>query len=107
MLGALFSAHWLVDWFPAWADSAAGYALAMLLGAMCSALAGAVAERLLLRRLYGVPELYQLVATFGLTLAMHDAMRWLFGPDEVFAPRFPGLKGSIEIGDGFFRSTSC
>jgi branched-chain amino acid transport system permease protein len=21
MLGALFSAHWLVDWFPAWADS--------------------------------------------------------------------------------------
>jgi branched-chain amino acid transport system permease protein len=49
-----------------------------------------------------VPELYQLVATFGLTLAAHDAMRWVFGPDEVFAPRFPGLKGSIEIGDGFF-----
>ena len=102
MLGALFSAHWLVDWYPAWADSASGYVLAMLLGAMVAAVAGAVAEYLLLRRLYGVPELYQLVATFGLTLALHDGMRWLFGPDEVFAPRFPGLKGSIEIGDGFF-----
>jgi len=50
----------------------------------------------------GAPELYQLVATFGLTLAMHDAMRWGFGPDEVFAPRFPGLKGSVQIGDEFF-----
>lgn len=102
MLGALFSAHWLVDWFPAWADSAWLYALAMLLGAACAAFTGAIAEFLLLRRLYGVPELYQLVATFGLSLALHDAMRWGFGPDEVFAPRFPGLKGTIEWGGEYF-----
>jgi len=102
MLGALFSAHWLVDWFPAWADSAWLYALAMLLGAAVAGALGAVAEVGLLRRLYGVPELYQLVATFGLTLALHDGMRWAFGPDEVFAPRFPGLKGSVEIGGDFF-----
>jgi branched-chain amino acid transport system permease protein len=102
MLGALFSAHWLVNWFPAWADSAWLYALAMLLGAACAALTGAIAEFLLLRRLYSVPELYQLVATFGLSLALHDAMRWAFGPDEVFAPRFPGLKGAIEWGGEYF-----
>lgn len=102
MLGALFSAHWLVNWFPAWSESAWLYAFAMLLGAVCAALAGAVAEFFLLRRLYGVPELYQLVATFGLSLVLHDAMRWVFGPDEVFAPRFPGLKGSIELGGEFF-----
>lgn len=102
MLGALFAAHWLVDWFPAWAGSAWLYALAMLLGAACAAVVGALAEWLLLRRLYGVPELYQLVATFGLSLALHDGMRWAFGPDEVFAPRFPGLKVSVEIGTGFF-----
>ena len=102
MLGALFTAHWVTNWFPAWGDSAALYLLAILLGAACAALAGAVAEFLLLRRLAGVPELYQLVATFGLTLAMHDAMQWAFGPDEVFAPRFPGLKGSLQIGEDFF-----
>ncbi|WP_423837619.1 ABC transporter permease [Variovorax terrae] len=102
MLGALFTAHWVTDWFPAWGESAALYALAMLLGAACAALAGAVAEFLLLRRLAGAPELYQLVATFGLTLAMHDAMRWAFGPGEVFAPRFPGLKGSVELGGEYF-----
>jgi branched-chain amino acid transport system permease protein len=48
------------------------------------------------------PQLYQLVATFGLTLALHDAMRWYFGPEEVFAPRFPGLKGAIQLGESYF-----
>ena len=102
MLGALFTAHWVTNWFPAWGDSAALYLIAILLGASFAGLAGALAEFFLLRRMSGAPELYQLVATFGLTLAMHDAMQWGFGPAEVFAPRFPGLKGSVQIGDDFF-----
>jgi len=102
MLGALFSAHWVTDWFPAWSESPGLYALAMLLGALVAALAGAMAELLLLRRMRSAPEIYQLVATFGLSLAMHDAMRFVLGPDEVFAPRFPGLKGAVEIGGEFF-----
>ncbi|RYF37356.1 MAG: ABC transporter permease, partial [Comamonadaceae bacterium] len=102
MLGALFTAHWVTNWFPAWGESAWLYALAMLMGAAAAALAGAVAEFVLLRRMAGAPELYQLVATFGLTLALHDAMQWGFGPDEVFAPRFPGLKGAVQIGEEFF-----
>lgn len=102
MLGALCSAHALTRWWPNLADSAWGYALAMGLGAAVAALMGAVAELLLLRRMRRVPELYQLVATFGLSLALHDGMRWFFGPDEVFAPRFPGLKGSVEVGEAFF-----
>ena len=102
MLGALFTAHWVTDWFPAWGESAPLYLLAIILGAICAGIVGAVAEFILLRRMAGAPELYQLVATFGLTLAMHDAMQWAFGPGEVFAPRFPGLKGSIQVGDEFF-----
>ena len=102
MLGALFTAHWVTQWFPAWGESGPLYLLAMLGGAACAGLAGAVAEFFLLRRMSGAPELYQLVATFGLSLAMHDAMQWGFGPDEVFAPRFPGLKGSVQIGEEFF-----
>ena len=102
MLGALFTAHWVTNWFPAWGESAPLYLLAILSGAVCAGIFGAVAEFLLLRRMTDAPELYQLVATFGLTLAMHDAMQWSFGVDEVFAPRFPGLKGSIAVGDDFF-----
>ena len=102
MLGALFTAHWVTNWFPAWGESASLYLIAIILGAICAGIAGAIAEFFLLRRMAGAPELYQLVATFGLTLAMHDAMQWGFGPDEVFAPRFPGLKGSLQIGEDFF-----
>ncbi len=102
MLGALFSAHWLTHWFPEASDSAVLYALALLLGAAVAAAVGALAEVLLLRRMAHAPELYQLVATFGLTLALHDAMRWIFGNEEVFAPRFPGLKGSVQIGQDLF-----
>lgn len=102
MLGALFTAHWVSNWFPAWGESAPLYLLAIIFGAACAAVAGAVAEFFLLRRMAGAPELYQLVATFGLSLAMHDAMQWVFGVDEVFAPRFPGLKGAVQIGEDFF-----
>ena len=102
MLGALFTAHWVTNWFPAWGENPALYFLAIILGAAWAGLAGAVAEFVLLRRMSGAPELYQLVATFGLALAMHDAMQWGFGPDEVFAPRFPGLKGSVQLGTEFF-----
>lgn len=102
MLGALFTAHWVSRWYPAWGDSALLYAVAMFLGAICAGLAGAAAEFVLLRRLYGVPELYQLVATFGLSLTLSDAMRWGFGPEEVFAPRFPGLKGSVQLWGEYF-----
>ena len=102
MLGALWSAHALTRWWPDLADSAWGYAGAMLLGSAVAAAVGALAEVLLLRRMRRVPELYQLVATFGLSLALHDAMRWFFGPEEVFAPRFPGLKGAVAIGEAYF-----
>lgn len=96
MLGALLAAHAVTLWYPGWGDSALRYALAMLAGVLAVGLLGAMVEWALLRRMALAPELYQLVATFGLTLAMHDAMRWVFGPGEVFAPRFPGLKGSVE-----------
>ncbi len=102
MLGALFTAHWVTDWFPGWAAHPALYLLAMLMGAAVAAGVGALADFFLLRRMAGVPELYQLVATFGLTLALHDAMRWAFGNEEVFAPRFPGLKGAVDVGGELF-----
>ena len=102
MLGALFCAHWLTHWFPHWADSAWLYAAAMLMAAALAAAVGALTDLLLLRRMAGAPELYQLVATFGLTLFLHDLMRWGFGNEEVFAPRFPGLKGSVEIAGEMF-----
>ena len=102
MLGALWSAHAVTHWWPDMAGTAWGYGAVILMGACVAALLGAVTEVLLLKRMRHAPQLYQLVATFGLTLALHDAMRWFFGPEEVFAPRFPGLKGAIQLGESYF-----
>lgn len=102
MLGALWSAHAVTIWWPALAETAWGYGAFVLIGACVAALLGAAVEVLLLKRMRHAPQLYQLVATFGLTLALHDAMRWFFGPEEVFAPRFPGLKGAVQLGESYF-----
>ena len=102
MLGALVAAHSVTRWFDAFEPSATLYLLAMLAGAVVAAAAGALMELLILRRMRGVPHLYPLLATFGLTLFMHDAMQAVFGVDEVFAPRFPGLEGSVKLGQAYF-----
>jgi branched-chain amino acid transport system permease protein len=99
MFGALCGAQLLTQALPSWASSPWLYALGMLLAALAAAALGALVERLLLRRLYDAPELYQLVATFGLTLFLHDVMLATWGATEVFAPRFPGLGSAIQLGE--------
>lgn len=102
MLGALLCAHTVTHWWPQAAATAWGYAGVMLASALATAALGALVEWALLRRMRGAPELYQLVATFGLTLVLHDLMLAALGPQEVFAPRFPGLRGGLALGDHFF-----
>ena len=104
MLGALAAAHAVTSWFEVYEPSVWGYLLAMLAGAAAAAIAGALMELLILRRMRGVPHLYPLLATFGLTLLMHDAMQAVFGVEEVFAPRFPGLEGALALGEAYFPS---
>ena len=102
MLGALVAGSWVTLWQPSWAEHGFTYLMAMLLGAMCAALLGGLTEWFLFRLLRQSPPLYPLVATFGLSLLVHDVLLWALGPNEVFAPRFPGLKGAVQIGEDFF-----
>jgi branched-chain amino acid transport system permease protein len=60
-------------------------------------LVGAVIEIVILKRIYNAPELYQLVATFGIVLIMADAILWMFGGEDRFGPRAPGLDGVVRI----------
>jgi branched-chain amino acid transport system permease protein len=69
----------------------------LLLAALAVALLGALLELLLLRRIYAAPEIFQLLATFGVVLIVQDLVLWVWGPEDLFAPRAPGLKGSIEL----------
>ena len=65
-------------------------------GLVVAALGGLI-EILLLRRIYHVPELFQLLATFALVLIINDVAQYIWGPEDVLGPRAPGLRGSVEI----------
>jgi branched-chain amino acid transport system permease protein len=52
-------------------------------------------------------ELFQLLATFALVLVIKDAALWLWGPEELFGPRAPGLEGSVEILGRRSPPTTC
>ena len=69
----------------------------LILASVAVAALGALVEMLLLRRLYQAPELFQLLATFGLTLMVEDLVVLIWGPDDLVGRRAPGLKGAVEI----------
>lgn len=65
--------------------------------AVIVALIGVVVEMLLLRRIYRSPELFQLLATFGLTLMVEDLAVLIWGPDDLLGRRAPGLRGAFDF----------
>jgi branched-chain amino acid transport system permease protein len=74
-----------------------GFWSALLLAPIVVAGIGAIIEVLLLRRIYSAPELFQLLATFAVLLVINDATVWIWGNEDLFGPRAPGLRGSVEI----------
>jgi branched-chain amino acid transport system permease protein len=69
----------------------------VVLAALAVGVLGAVLEVLLLRRIYRAPELFQLLATFGVVLVVQDAAQYVWGPQDLLGPRAPGLRGSVDI----------
>jgi len=69
----------------------------MALAAVLVGLLGGLFEILLLRRIYRAPELFQLLATFGATLIVQDLVLLIWGPEDLLAPRAPGLSGAIDV----------
>ena len=74
-----------------------GFWGATVLAALAVAVFGTLMEMLLLRRIYRAPELYQLLATFGVVLIVEQMVLIVWGPEDLFGPRAAGLEGSIEI----------
>lgn len=76
---------------------ALGFWGAIGLAAVAVGLIGVLMEMALLRRLYRSPELFQLVATFGVVLVVQDLALAVWGPDDLLGPRAPGLAGAVSI----------
>ena len=95
MLGAYLAVS-LTGWLGG-ATSALGFWLSLLLAAAIVAGIGALVEVLLLRRIYQAPELFQLLATFGVVLIVGQLVVIVWGPDALIGPRAPHLAGSVDI----------
>jgi branched-chain amino acid transport system permease protein len=79
-----------------------GYWGAVVVAALAVGLLGAIVELLILRRIYQAPEMFQLLATFGVVLVIQDAALWVWGPEDRLGPLAPGLDGAVSfLGEQF------
>src|SRR5690349_4582147 len=92
MLGA-YAAYTLTERL----SGAFGFWAGILGAALIVAAVGVLVEMILLRRIYHVPELFQLLATFGLTLMVEDLVVLMWGPSDLLGRRAPGFKGAVEF----------
>src|ERR1700744_2011012 len=92
MLGAYF-AYSLTERF----CGAIGFWGGIVAAALIVAAIGVIVEMVLLRRIYHSPELFQLLATFGLTLMVEDLVVLGWGPTDLVGSRAPGFKGAVDF----------
>jgi branched-chain amino acid transport system permease protein len=92
MLGA-YVAFTLTERF----SGATGFWGGIVAAALVVAAIGVLVEMMLLRRIYHVPELFQLLATFGLTLMVEDLVVLIWGPNDLLGRRAPGFRGAVDF----------
>src|SRR5580692_6851180 len=92
MLGA-YVAFTLTERF----SGAIGFWGGIVAASLVIAAVGVLVEMLLLRRIYHSPELFQLLATFGLTLMVQDIVVLIWGPSDMLGRRAPGFKGAVNF----------
>jgi branched-chain amino acid transport system permease protein len=92
MLGA-YVAFTLTERFA----GALGFWGGILVASLIVAAVGVLVEMVLLRRIYHSPELFQLLATFGLTLMVEDLVVLIWGPSDLLGRRAPGFKGAVDF----------
>ena len=74
-----------------------GFWASIIIAGLVVGFIGVVIEVCVLKPIYKAPELFQLVATFGVILVIQDLALLIWGPEDLFGPRAPGFEGIVEI----------
>ena len=79
-----------------------GFWIAVALSGLVLAVLAAVIERLMLRKLYGRDEIYQLLFTFALVLLLSDVIRAIWGTQVLSISFPPELRGAQNLGLAYY-----
>jgi branched-chain amino acid transport system permease protein len=85
-------------------DLGIGYAVAVMLAVVGTIIIAIPIERLLYRRIYGQPELTQVLMTIGITFCIIGIANYVFGPTLKTIPTPDVLRQSVSLG---FRTVSA
>ncbi len=96
MIGA-YIGYSLMQILPNYLPAGIGFWGSIVLAGLGVGLVGTLIEMLVLRPVYKAPELFQLVATFGVILVIQDLALLIWGPEDLLGPRAPGLRGVYRI----------
>src|SRR5579863_931804 len=72
--------------------------LALILAPLLTVIVGIIAERTLIRPLYGRDPIYSLLLTFGLALVAEEVFRLIWGANGVPFSAPQGLEGTVQLG---------
>lgn len=85
------------------------FVLALIAALCAAALAGAIVEMVVIRKLYATDHLDQVLATFALILVFSEGTRWVFGSFPLFLDIPDYLSGPVTLPSGisypFYRLT--
>jgi branched-chain amino acid transport system permease protein len=85
-------------------DLGLAYGLAILIAVTGTIIIAVPLERLLYRRIYGAPELVQVLMTIGITFCIIGIANYVFGPTLKTVPLPEALRGPVDLG---FRSIAA
>ncbi len=88
-------------------SGAIGFWGGVVAAALIVAVVGILVEIVLLRRIYHSPELFQLLATFGLTLMVEDLVVLIWGPNDLLGRARRGSRARLISSARTFRATTC
>lgn len=97
MIGGYFASY-------AARDLGLGYAAALLIAVIGTIIIAIPIERFLYRRIYGAPQLTQVLMTIGITFCIIGIANFVFGPTLKTIPLPETLRGSVNLG---FRSIAA
>jgi branched-chain amino acid transport system permease protein len=83
-------------------DATGSYWASLLAVFLVVGLVGLLTERILVRPLYGRGNDYPLLLTFGLSYVFVDVIRMIFGIEGLQSSTPASLRGSVNIGIGYF-----